>query len=88
MSIVYIHSMKPVTQSRKNNTQDPVVAKAATELDSHAAELEDAIRLIRRNLPAPPGKYLYFVLGSVSVAMRSNKLKLNYKIEYEKYVKD
>ncbi|XP_022690277.1 transmembrane protein 120A-like isoform X2 [Varroa jacobsoni] len=82
---VQLTSMKPVTQSRKNNTQDPVVAKAATELDSHAAELEDAIRLIRRNLPAPPGKYLYFVLGSVSVAMRSNKLKLNYKIEYENF---
>lgn len=53
------------------------------EVETSMRELEVAIRNVRRNLPASCGFYLYLVLGSMNVNMQSNKLKLNYKIEYE-----
>lgn len=66
----------------KNLPED--LAANRTELQTSITELEKAIKLVKRNLPAQSGFYLYLVLGSMNVNMRSNKLKLNYKIEYEK----
>lgn len=61
----------------------PSVAQKRAEVENSLKELENAIRNVRLNLPANSGFYLYLVLGSMNVNMRSNKLKLNYKIEYE-----
>lgn len=60
------------------------LAENRAELQTSITGLEKAIKLVKRNLPAQSGFYLYLVLGSMNVNMRSNKLKLNYKIEYEK----
>lgn len=59
------------------------LAHKRAEIEASLRELEVAIRNVRRTLPANSGFYLYLVLGSMNVNMRSNKLKLNYKIEYE-----
>ncbi|OQR74229.1 transmembrane protein-like [Tropilaelaps mercedesae] len=78
--------LKPSEATQMHEQErDPCIINAVNKLDSSAAELEGAIKLIKRNLPAPSGKYLYLVLGSVRVSMPNNRLKLNYKIEYENF---
>ena len=81
---MYASQVQAVGISRmKTRMLEESDAKAMNDLQNSLEELSTAVQLIKRNLPAPAGKYLYLVLGSVRVSMPS-KLKLNYKIEYEK----
>ncbi|XP_003738035.1 transmembrane protein 120B [Galendromus occidentalis] len=81
-----LHNLEPLRKQLAALKQLPVELESnRTELETSITELEQAIKLVRRNLPAQSGFYLYLVLGSMNVNMRSNKLKLNYKIEYENF---
>ncbi|OQR69019.1 transmembrane protein-like [Tropilaelaps mercedesae] len=81
-----LHNLAPLKKQLKSLKNLPAsVAHKRVEVESSMQELEVAIRNVRRNLPAQSGFYLYLVLGSMNVNMRSNRLKLNYKIEYETF---
>ncbi|XP_022666955.1 transmembrane protein 120A-like [Varroa jacobsoni] len=81
-----LHNLAPLKKQLKSLKNLPAsVMHKQLEVETSMRELEVAIRNVRRNLPASCGFYLYLVLGSMNVNMQSNKLKLNYKIEYETF---
>ncbi|XP_003739547.1 transmembrane protein 120B [Galendromus occidentalis] len=83
----FMHNIQPL-RARLNSLKSKELvgadSEAINEVQNGLEELSTAILLIKRNLPAPAGKYLYLVLGSVRVSMPS-KMKLLYKIEYENF---